>query len=127
MASALESKPLAGCRILIVEDDGLLAYRIAQFLDDIGARVVGPFATMIDALSGITAIDAIDGAILDIGLAGETSYPLAEALQTTGIPFLFLTGTDRINLPARFSQAAHVRKPHSDAELMSALLKLNMS
>jgi CheY-like chemotaxis protein len=126
MVSASGDKPLAGCRVLIVEDDGLLAYRIVQFLEEIGVTAVGPFATMIAALSGITEIDAIDGAILDIGLGGETSYPLAEALQTTGIPFLFLTGTDRINLPPRFSRTAHLRKPHSDVELMGELIKLDM-
>lgn len=117
---------LPGCRVLIVEDDGLLAYAIVQLLDSAGATPVGPFATMIDALDGMTKTEAVDGAILDIGLGEQTSYPLAEALQLTGIPFLFLTGTDRINLPPRFSRAPHLLKPHSDAELMAELVKLDM-
>jgi CheY-like chemotaxis protein len=119
-------KSLAGCRVLIVEDEGLVAYGIVQFLEEVGARSVGPFATMIEALDGITKFDAVDGAILDIGLGDQTSYPLADALQTTGIPFLFLTGTDRFSLPPRFERTAHLRKPHSDAELMAELIKLDM-
>jgi CheY-like chemotaxis protein len=126
MSNPRDQKALSGCRILIVEDDSLLAFDIAEFLEDVGARSVGPFATMVEALDGMSKFDAVDGAILDIGLGDQTSYPLAEALQTTGIPFLFLSGTNRVSLPTRFERTSHVLKPHSEAELLRELLKLNM-
>lgn len=105
----------------------MLADGIVELVERAGARAVGPFPTMIEALRGMTQLEAIDAAILDIGLGEQTSYPLAEALQTTGIPFLFLTGTNRIDLPERFARAAHLLKPHSDAELITKLVKLRVS
>lgn len=127
MVCFLDDKPLSGCRILIVEDDYLLAQTIVDTVEGAGAKAVGPFARMIEALEGMTVLGAVDGAILDIGLGDETSYPLAEALQTTGIPFIFLTGTERLKLPARFERTGHLLKPHTETALIEALAKLDMS
>jgi CheY-like chemotaxis protein len=133
MANAAEAARMAagqllsGCRILVVEDDYLLAQALMECLESFGARVVGPFATMVAALEGMTQFDAVDGAILDIGLGDLTSYPLAEALQATGIPFIFLTATARFDLPAGFARSGHLLKPHSEAELIRELVKLGMA
>jgi len=127
MVSSSDDMPLAGRRILVVEDDGLLAYALVNLLESVGALCVGPFATMIEALEGMTRFDAVDAAILDVGLGEQTSYPLAEALQTTGIPFLFLTGTDRFSLPPQFERTGHLLKPHTDEQLVQELMKLPRS
>jgi CheY-like chemotaxis protein len=120
-------KPLLGCRILIVEDNFLLAETLADVLEGAGARIVGPFVTMIEALERLTELTAIDGAVLDIGLDGQESYPLAEALQTTGIPFMFLTGIERHNLPRRFERTPHMLKPFSDEKLIRRLVEIGVS
>ncbi|WP_159868519.1 response regulator [Novosphingobium sp. 9U] len=115
---------LSGLRILIVEDDPLIADVLAEYVESAGGLVVGPFASMVGALQGMTQLDAIDAAVLDIGLGGEDSYPLAEALQTTGIPFIFSTGTERLHLPERFATAGHLLKPYRRAELIAELARL---
>ena len=120
-------KPLLGCRILIVEDNFLLAETVADVLEGAGARIVGPFVTMVEALERLTELTAIDGAVLDIGLDGQESYPLAEALQTTGIPFLFLTGVERHDLPKQFARTPHVLKPFSEEKLIRRLVEIGVS
>jgi CheY-like chemotaxis protein len=120
-------KPLLGCRILIVEDNYLLAETVAEVLENAGARIVGPFVTMVEALERLGELTAIDGAVLDIGLNGQESYPLAEALQTTGIPFLFLTGLERRNLPRQFERTPHMLKPFSEDKLIRRLVEIGVS
>jgi CheY-like chemotaxis protein len=114
--------PLTGCRILLVEDDFFIAEDVAAVIHDAGGTTVGPFATMIDALDRLSGREAIDGAILDVGLDGEFSYPLAEALRTTRIPFLFLTGRQKSELPAAFASAFHMQKPFDPKTLVRALV-----
>jgi len=120
-------QPLLGCRILIVEDNFLLAETVAEVLEGAGARIVGPFVTMVEALERLTELTAIDGALLDIGLDGLDSYPLAEALQTTGIPFMFLTGVERHDLPQQFARTPHMLKPFSDEKLIRRLVEIGVS
>lgn len=121
------SQPLSGCRLLIVEDNFILAASVAQVLEDAGAIVVGPFATMIDALEYLTDLTPIDGAILDIGLEEQESYPLADALQTTRIPFMFLTGVEKRHLPERFANSPHLGKPFSNDKLVQMLVKIGVT
>jgi DNA-binding response OmpR family regulator len=119
-------KPLLGCRILIVEDNFLLAEAVAEILESAGAKIVGPHASMIEAFENLTEINAIDGAILDIGLGEHVSYPLAEALQTTGIPFMFLTGVKRDSLPPQFARTPHMLKPFTDEILVARLVEIGI-
>lgn len=120
-------QPLLGCRILIVEDNFLLAETVAEVLEGAGARIVGPFVTMVEALERLTELTAIDGAVLDIGLDGQDSYPLAEALQTTGIPFMFLTGVEQHHLPRQFARTPHMLKPFSEEKLIRRLVEIGVS
>ena len=127
MDTPILGQPLLGCRILIVEDNFLLAETVAEVLESAGARIVGPFVSMVEALERLTELTAIDGAVLDIRLNGQDSYPLADALQTTGIPFMFLTGVERHNLPAQFARTPHMLKPFSDAKLIRYLVEMGVS
>ncbi|WP_348652544.1 response regulator [Rhizobium sp. BG4] len=92
---------LTGKNILIVEDEYFVADDVRQALEWAGACVVGP-APSVEA--GMVLIDtrAIDGAILDIRLDGETVFPIAERLQTMGIPFVFATAYIRSQIPDRY-------------------------
>lgn len=116
---------LDGRRILILEDEGLVAMDLQDSLDDLGCAVVGPVRTVEAALSLIEG-NALDAALLDVNLGdGQTSYPVAEMLRSRGIPFAFLTGYGAGSIDTSFSDNAVLAKPvdHSQlAETLEALL-----
>jgi DNA-binding response OmpR family regulator len=79
-------------RVLVVEDTFLIAVDLADQLTDSGYQVVGPVSTVKHALETMDGAE-LDGALLDVNLDGERSFPIAELLAARGIPFIFLTGT----------------------------------
>jgi len=97
-------------RVLVVEDEALLAMELEEFLDRGGYAIVGPFSELGRAIEA-THREAIDLALLDTNLNGEMVYPLADELRRRGIPFIFVTGYSALNLPERFRRAARVGKP----------------
>lgn len=78
-------------RILLVEDEMMVAWLVADILGDLGCEVVGPAGRVDRALMMISA-ETIDAAVLDLNLGGVRSYPVADALMVRGIPFVFATG-----------------------------------
>ena len=111
---------LAGCRVMVVEDEVLPAMEMEIALEEAEADVVGPAHTLGDALGLLDAeAEPIDVAILDVDLHGRDVYPVAEALRARGVPFLFYTGHGtREDLQARFGAVTVCAKPM----LMEALL-----
>ena len=102
---------LRGLRLLVVEDEPLIAMMIADMLQDFGCVVVGPAGSVAHALDLIER-EAVDGALLDVTLGGgRRSYPVAEALQKRGIPFAFVTGYGEAGLIADFRGIGVLRKP----------------
>ena len=89
---------LAGRRILIVEDEALVAMLVEDALLDAGAEVIGPVATVAEAMALLDA-GSPDGAVLDLNLAGETSTPVADLLAARGVPFVVATGYGAEGLP----------------------------
>ena len=88
------SAALTGKRILVVEDEGLVAMLVQDGLADAGAEVIGPAGSVADALQLVeTAMGegGISGAVLDLNLGGEPVFPVADALIDLGVPFLFET------------------------------------
>src|SRR5579859_436 len=112
-----DEQPGARKRLLLVEDEFLLSTVLSADLQTAGYDVLGPFATVTEALDAVQA-ETFDGAILDINLRGELVYPLAEELARQGIPFLFLSGYETINMPVRFRDHARLSKPADPAVLM---------
>lgn len=112
-------------RVLIVEDEFLLADDIAEFLRAAGAAVIGPVPRCGAALSLVGDLmssgERIDVAILDFGLRGKTVLPLAELLQEHGVPFVFATGFDREMVPAEYQDVPFWQKPFDMAKLAAAL------
>lgn len=112
---------LAGKRVLVVEDDYLVASWLTGVLEQWGCRVVGPAATVAEALRLVEA-GGFDGAILDVNLRGEQSGPVAEALDARGTPYFFLTG---YGSPALLPEALRDRhklfKPVKASELRLAV------
>ncbi len=110
-------------RILVVEDEWLLAEDHAFLLRKAGFEVVGPAASVRDALQLIDA-QKVDLALLDIGLAEETSFPIAKRLDALGIPFVFLSGHFGEDHPSHFPHRQILSKPAAPDEMIAALRAL---
>lgn len=112
---------LAGLRILIVEDETIIAMTLEDMVIDFGCTVVGMFARAEHAVARINA-DGIDCALLDVNLNGETSYPAADALGARDVPFLFLTGYGKAGLDPAYRDRPVVNKP-VDPEVLQRTLR----
>jgi len=101
---------LAGKRILVIEDEFLVAAMLCDFLEDAGAVTLGPVGRVAEGLVAI-ARGGFDLAILDWNLCGESSVPLAEALSAAGRPFVIATGYGAVD--AAFSERPILAKPYA--------------
>lgn len=115
---------IAGLRLLLVEDEYLLALYLAELLEDLGAEVLGPVASVADALDLIEKAPEIDAAILDVNLAGEAVFPVADRLRARHVPFAFASGYDPELMPARFRDVDVCQKPIDAEAVRSALGRL---
>lgn len=114
---------LAGLRILIVEDDALVALNLQEFVESLGCTVIGPTGRLGEAFQTLER-EEIDGAMLDINLHGELVYPLAERLAEREIPMLFCSGYAFTSLvPERFAQYPQVAKPCVEHTLRTAMME----
>lgn len=114
---------LAGTRILILEDETIIAMSLEDMVTDFGCKVVGTFARVADAVARIKIGD-IDCALLDVNLHGETSYPAADALAAQNVPFLFLTGYGKSGLEVAYRDRPALSKPFDETVLQRALSSL---
>src|SRR5437879_9653711 len=106
---------LAGLRILVVEDNFLVAEDLRGLLSRRGCDVVGPAPRVEQGLT-LVAAGGLDGAVLDINLGDENCFPIAAALRARSVPFLFLTGYDDQTLvPVEYRQAPRLSKPVDEA------------
>jgi CheY-like chemotaxis protein len=120
------AEPLAGRRILVVEDEYLIAVTMEEWLSEAGAEILGPVPSVQQALEMIEDHDTqLDGAVLDINLGrGETVYPVADRLNELGVPYLFATGDVRIIDDPAHRARPRLNKPISRGDLLRALGKL---
>lgn len=114
------SQPLSGRRVLLVEDEALVAMLLETILEDMGCVPVGPAATVEDGLA--MAGEAIDAALLDVNVAGRQVFPIAEALKARGVPFVFSTGYGEGGLPDEWRGHPTVQKPFTEAAIRDALM-----
>lgn len=112
--------PIGGKKVLIVEDEMLVAMNLEDLLIELGADVVGP-AMRIETALELARTAAIDVAVLDINLHGGRSYPVAELLCDRGIPFIFATGYGHAEDQERFARVLTLAKPYRPTELADAL------
>ena len=114
---------LHGKRVLVAEDEPLIAMELETMLRDSGVSVVGPAGDVAHALH-IAQTQACDAALLDANLAGEPADELAALLTRKGIPFAFITGYGAQALPEAFRKAPLINKPFRREEIAAALLDL---
>jgi DNA-binding response OmpR family regulator len=112
---------LKGRRILVAEDEYLIADDLRTALTAAGAEVVGPYPTVSDTLKSLECDTGIDAAVLDVNLRGDMIFPVADLLRTRGVPFIFATGYDQWSLPDRFSDAVRLEKPLNPERVSQAL------
>lgn len=101
---------LAGRLILVLEDEYFLGQDVAEALRDLGAEVVGPYATAQSALDGLGG-RRVDGAVVDMNLRGDTSARVADHLKQEAVPMLIVSGYGRDALPERFRETPYLEKP----------------
>jgi DNA-binding response OmpR family regulator len=110
-------------RILVVEDDFLVATLLAEILESVGWQVVGPVTHLDKALDAVEG-EGVDAAVLDVDLGGQNVYPVAEALHARRVPFVFVTGCGRETLPVLFRGRPHLGKPFAPRELIGTVARL---
>ena len=117
-------RTLKGARILVVEDEALIALEVQASLTDAGAQVIGPSLTLAEAFA-LACRETLSAAVLDVRLGRDTVGPVARQLAARGIPFLFYTGqveTDSIR--AEWPHCKIISKPASLRTLVGAVAAL---
>ena len=122
-AAASSSRTLAGKRVLIVEDEPLVAMDLADHLAEAGAEIIGPVGNVSDALSLIER-EKCDAALLDANLAGIPVDDIAAALTRKNVPFAFVNGYGPESLPRYFAAAETLSKPFGAQQLLELAAKL---
>jgi DNA-binding response OmpR family regulator len=111
---------LQGLRILVAEDALMIADLIAEGLEAEGCRVVGPVPRVEEGVA-LAEHEQLDGALLDIDLHGEVSYPIAAVLVERQVPFAFLTGYTEKAVPDAFHDVPRLAKPFYLRDLVALI------
>lgn len=108
-------------RVLVVEDEALVALELSCGLEDLGWSIIGPASSLETARALLRETDSIDAAVLDINVAGQLVYPLAHDLRGRGVPILFCSGYDAVDAGGRFADVPILSKPVNIGALHQAL------
>lgn len=114
---------LQGRRVLVIEDESLVAMLLETILEDMGCAVVGPESNIDDGLTAATTEGGLDAALLDVNVAGREVFPVAEALKARGVPFVFSTGYGEAGLPEHWRGYPTIQKPFTEGAIRDALMK----
>ena len=117
-------QPLSGRRVLVVEDELLVAMLLEDIVADLGAVLVGPATRIPKALEICEdASVGIDVAILDVNVGGSSVFPVADALTRRGVPFVFATGYGQGGLPDAWRDHPTLPKPFNQGQVEKALVQ----
>lgn len=114
-------RALAGGKLLIVEDEYLIAQDLAYGPQREGIDVLGPYYSIDSAIDVLHTTNDIGAAILDLNIHGRIAFDLAEKLAERNIPFIFYTGYESVIVPEKFRKVGRVRKPAEWSEIKRAL------
>lgn len=120
MSELADAAYLRSRRVLVVEDEYMVAEDMQMELESLGAEVIGPAASVDEALA-MLGENEVEFAIIDVNLGGELAFPVADALKTRGVHFVFTTGYDQSALPLRYAGFPRCEKP-IDMRRLTALL-----
>src|SRR5215472_17965196 len=110
----------AGRRVLIVEDEAMIAGLIQSILSAAGWSVVGPVATLERALETIER-GRLDAALLDVRVNGHDAFAVADVLMKRNVPFIFVSGFTRKQMPPRYRDCAYITKPFTPDAILALL------
>ncbi|MGO9485352.1 MAG: response regulator [Rhodomicrobium sp.] len=110
---------LSGLKILVVEDEPLIAIALEDMLTDSGCTVAGPAASLKQGMQ-LLEEEAVDGAVLDVNLRGELVFPLADALAERSIPFVYVTGYGNLLRACNHGRPI-LQKPYSNEQLLNII------
>lgn len=114
-------------RLLVVEDEALIAMELCKDLGQLGWEIIGPASTVEEALQLLDGGPLPDAAVLDVNLCGQLVYPVAERLQALQVPFVFCTGYQRLDDHQGFNASPIVRKPVNITSLDQELRRLGLA
>ena len=115
-----DGRPWHGGRVLVCDDNLLMAEVVAEFLRECGLAPIGPVDRLESAMQ-MARERALDGAILDINLNGRPCFPICAILSARRIPFIFLTGYPHAAIPVEYRWARLITKPFEPNEMKEAL------
>jgi len=113
---------VSGNKIMVVEDEALVAMALRESLGDLGFSVVGPFSRISEAMIALRN-NHIDAAVLDVNLGGELIYPLADVLTADHVPFVFITGYGADEIERRYASIPILQKPIEPDALRSVFAR----
>jgi CheY-like chemotaxis protein len=114
------NQPPAGTRVLIVEDDSIIAMTAEDMLEEVGCATAAVAATLSEALARLDDT-SFDLALLDLNLKSESSLPVAARLRERGTPFIFATGYDGLPADSGFADAPFISKPYRLEQLAAKI------
>ena len=120
MNDAPKTPGLTGLQVLVVEDEALVALQLEDMLTESGCKIVGPASRVHQALELLEG-QQVDAAILDLNIAGELVYPVADALAKQGLPYIFATAYEASSLEAPYQSRLVLQKPFSRRQLLQAM------
>jgi len=112
---------LKDLRVLVVEDEALVALQLEDMLTELGCAVIGPASRVGQALE-LLGGEPVEVAVLDLNIAGELVYPVADELGNRGLPYIFVTAYGRSGLTEPYRSRPVLEKPFARRELLRAIL-----
>jgi CheY-like chemotaxis protein len=117
---------LPGRRVLIAEDEYLLASKMVEEFARLGVETIGPASTVKRALDLVEHCGPLDAAMLDIKLRNEMIFPVADALRARGVPFVFTTGYNQKIIPDEYKDVVRYEKPFDVAEIARVVAQISV-